>query len=189
MTLRHRQFPSAVGSFAFLVLVSTLGMSLVVAVVGPSSKADAAKVRPTLGRVITKFSSDAKPTRAIVEQTLGVKLKTKGGTDAFAVYKAPAILLADARVVEVELRVARPGVEVTAGPLLVLRIDNSAKRCIDRETTLQKYGPLQLSQAPRGGSLDDEASFARTETWGQISVGFAERASTCLSSVTFNYDL
>jgi hypothetical protein len=73
--------------------------------------------------------------------------------------------------------------------LLILRVDNRAKRCIDRAATLQRYGPLQLSQSPRGGSLDEETSFTRAELWGKISFGFAERKPDCLSSVVFDHKL
>jgi hypothetical protein len=117
-----------------------------------------------------------------------VKLKQKGSTGSFLIYKSSVRILTDARLVEVELRVPRKDATVTAGPLLILRVDDSEARCVDRVGTLEAFAPLELTQAPSGNSVKEETTYSRTEAWGRFSVGFAERAPDCLASVTFSHD-
>ena len=78
---------------------------------------------------------------------------------------------------------------VTAGPLLILTVDASARRCISRMSALNMFGPLTLTGVPGGGSLDEEAHYSRTEPWGLMSIGIAQHAPDWLSSIVFNHSL
>jgi hypothetical protein len=117
-----------------------------------AGRAHAAVSKPSLQTVINRLSDGTVPSRSSVEKRLGVKLIQSDGSESFVIFTSSVRSLADARLREVELRVARKGAEVTAGPLLILRVDNTSKRCVDRSATLKTYGPLELSQVPSGTS-------------------------------------
>jgi hypothetical protein len=167
----------------------TVCLALFAAGAGGTSAVAAPSARPSLASVVKKLSAGSTPSRSSVEKTLGVKLKQIGSTGSFVIYKSSARVLADARLVEVELRVPRKGADVTAGPLLIIGVDDSAERCIDRTATLKTYAPLELTQVPSGNSLDETTVYSRTQAWGTFAVGFAERSPECLGTITFSHDL
>jgi hypothetical protein len=185
--MRRRFLACCVG--LFLMLGNGLGP------IGEAQAAKARKSRPPLESVIVKLSDGSMPSRASVERILGVKLKPMKKdriaipNPHFTTYVSSARLLADARLVEVELRVAKPGAVVTAGPLLILSVDDRSKQCVDRATALETYGPLELSQTPKGHSVNEQTSYSRTTSWGKFSIGFAERSPDCLASVVFDHNL
>jgi hypothetical protein len=169
--------------FVRIAAVTTIAVALVL---GIGLRSEASAKRPTLASLVATFSN-GEPSRKLVERALGVRLKTGVGTSAFAVFEAGPVRLNGIRLTGLELRSPLPGEEVTAGPLLILKV--SSKNCVDRDQTLEAFGPLQLSGTPRGNSLDEETSYARIESWGTLSFGFAERSPDCLSSVVFNRSL
>ncbi|MED9398368.1 hypothetical protein [Escherichia marmotae] len=48
-----------------------------------------------------------------------------------------------------------------------------------------QYPQLKITQAPRGGSLDDETVFTSVSAWGGISFGFKEKNRDCLAAIIF----
>lgn len=63
---------------------------------------------------------------------------------------------------------------------LVLRIGGA---CVPRTDVIRRHEGLEITGTPRGGSLDEETAWSRSEPWGRLSFGFAERDPDCLSSV------
>jgi hypothetical protein len=171
------------------VVASLVLFTLVLAGASRVDAADVATSRPTLATVVTKLSSGSAPSRNSVERVVGVKLKQTSSTDSFLIYTSSARVLADARLTRVELRLARKGVDVTAGPLLILEVDTAPKRCFDRSAAFEAFGPLELWQTPSGKSVDELTAFSRVEPWGRFSIGFTERTPKCVASITFNHAL
>ncbi|EGD4401784.1 hypothetical protein RCN32_17045 [Escherichia marmotae] len=49
-----------------------------------------------------------------------------------------------------------------------------------------QYPQLKITQAPRGGSLDDETVFTSVSAWGEISFGFKEKIEIALLLLFLN---
>jgi hypothetical protein len=148
--------------------------------------AGAATSRPTLDAVIRKLSTDTIPSRKEGEKILGVKLKPDGGSNFYDFLKSPSRLLADTRLVSIDFRTPKPGAETT-GPVLILNVDNSKKRCIDRSLILKQYSRLALASAPSPNSVNSTTDYSSPETWGRFSVGFSQQSPNCLAFVVFDY--
>ena len=138
----------------------------------PASLADALDTLRRGGRI----------DRAHVEQAFGARLATTGETDGpFARFAARDVRV-DGATVTIDLREPVAGRGATAGALLNLRIGGD---CLARAAVEERYGPLAVSDLPRGRSLDETMGMSREEPWGRLTFGFAERAPDCLATVTF----
>ncbi|ALV06032.1 hypothetical protein [Roseateles depolymerans] len=88
-----------------------------------------------------------------------------------------------AREVDIEAVSLRVSVkEPTEKWLLNLTV---AGKCVARSDVLARYPRLEVTNAPRGRSPNEETSYSRKELWGKLSFGFAQRNPDCLSSVLF----
>lgn len=90
------------------------------------------------------------------------------------------VRLADGVVIKsVDLRISNregdPG-------FLVLNFEG---RCIDRDELRDHYGDLEMTDHPRGHSLNEKTVYSAFLAWGKLNVGFAERNRGCLSGVSF----
>eukprot|EP01113_Clastostelium_recurvatum_P007325 TRINITY_DN13407_c0_g1_i1.p1 TRINITY_DN13407_c0_g1~~TRINITY_DN13407_c0_g1_i1.p1 ORF type:complete len:171 (-),score=26.88 TRINITY_DN13407_c0_g1_i1:51-563(-) len=73
----------------------------------------------------------------------------------------------------------------TAGPILNINIATpSHPPSLSRAEIQRRHGPLELSEVPRGRSLDEKTSFSRAEPWGRVSFGFTERDPDRLATIT-----
>jgi hypothetical protein len=115
-----------------------------------------------------------------VETTLSTQL-TEVEDDfnkLFQFYKGGPTQLADGVTISnVDLRIKRDGGHPG---FLVLSIDGA---CITLEQLRKQYSELQVSQIPRGRSLEEETSFSQPLPWGKISFGFKEKNRDCLASI------
>ncbi len=139
----------------------------------------------TLASFVERLSNGSVPSTKSVEQLTGNKLRAEAGTDSFAVYSSGAKKLKDARLTRLELRVARKGVAVTAGPLVIVSVDNQGRNCIDRKEVLEAFGPLTLAQVASGSSINAKTFYSRIESWGTVSLGFSAASPDCLASISF----
>ncbi len=103
------------------------------------------------------------------------------GNDVFQFYESPPVTLKDGVVIRnIDLRIKRIGPHPG---FMVLEIKG---QCITLDQIRRRYGPLEITEAPRGRSLDEETSHSAMQPWGKLSFGFAERNPDCLASIVFN---
>ena len=88
--------------------------------------------------------------------------------------------LREGLVVQAELRLPGAGYSPEMLPMIVLTVQQG---CAGRAKVQQKYSPWHLVEVPHGHSVNEEAVWQRSETWGTASFGFAERDPGCLASL------
>ncbi len=118
-----------------------------------------------------------------VGRTLSTTLSdthAEGGT-VFQFFEGTPVRLADGtELARIDLRIKREG----AHPgFLVLELKG---RCVPLAEVRQHYPALQITDVPRGRSLDESTSHTATLGWGRLSFGFAERNPGCLAFVAFD---
>ena len=98
----------------------------------------------------------------------------------FLFYKSAPIQLTEGLVISgVDLRIKREGGHPG---FLVLAVEGA---CITPAQLREHYKELQITQVPRGRSLEEETTFTQTLPWGKLSFGFKERNRDCLASIVF----
>lgn len=118
-----------------------------------------------------------------IESALNVVLAKDSENEYFSFYKAQDLALSNGVVIEaIDLRIRK---EQPHPGFLVIRL---AGACVPRAEVLRRYEGLDITDHPRGRSLDEQTSYSRREVWGKLSFGFAERSPDCLRSVVFNPD-
>lgn len=123
----------------------------------------------------------AQKIEAALSVTLGHDDKSESVNPYFSFHTAGGIALAEGVVIEkLDLRLRK---ESPHPGFLVLTL---AGTCVTKAEVMRRYSGLNLTDYPRGRSLDEEAHFSRSEPWGTLSFGFAERARDCLRSVVFD---
>ena len=118
-----------------------------------------------------------------IETHLAMHLAQVGtaGNDVFLFYGGRGPTTTDGVVLgDVELRIKRSGAH--AG-ILVLRLEGA---CIGLEQVRSNVGQLEITDTPRGRSLDEETSYTARLSWADVSFGFAERNPRCLATISIN---
>jgi hypothetical protein len=136
----------------------------------------------TLFAFIDKVVSGGRIDKATVEAVTGVKLSLLSSDEYTKSYAGHGFALKDTTVGSIDYREAARSNPVR-GSLLVMDLNAS---CITKSAVLARYKPLTIIDEPRGRSLNEETAYARSESWGRLSFGFAERARDCLSSIAFD---
>lgn len=118
-----------------------------------------------------------------IESALNVVLAKDSENEYFSFYKAQDLALSNGVVIEsIDLRIKK---EQPHPGFLVIQL---AGACVPRAEVLRRYEGLDITDHPRGRSLDEQTSYSRREVWGKLSFGFAERSPDCLRSVVFSPD-
>jgi hypothetical protein len=153
--------------------------------------AGAGQGRPTttplpaaIDRLIATVRVEGRLDHAIVARTLGLRLRPVSETSAFRTFVAVAAGM-DGLAIVTEWREPIPGRGATAGPLLSLSITGE---CRDLPALARHYGPLTVTDTPHHGLPGEQTYWSRTERWGRLSFGFAERARNCLSTIVLSDD-
>lgn len=120
--------------------------------------------------------------RGAIERATGARLTAQRETGLFSFYEARDVEIGGVTVGLIDYREPRVAGTATAGPLLRLKL---AAGCPKRQDIEARYGPLKITGAPRGRSLDEETQLSTPQAWGQLTFGFAERTPDCLTSVIF----
>ncbi len=103
------------------------------------------------------------------------------GNEAFHFYKSGRVALSsDVAIATIDLRIKRAGGHPG---FLALQLEGA---CISLDEVREKYSKLEITDVPRGRSLDDVTSHTAALTWGELSFSFKERRPQCLSSITFD---
>lgn len=161
-------------SFALLIAVFT-------PVVGCASKQIMQNSTNSLESLIEKLRKSKAFDQATVEAALGKKLMLTSENSSFTFFEAKNVALEDYKLSLADYRTPISA-SATAGPLLNLTVTGP---CLKKSAVEAKYGPLSVTNAPSGRSLDEELGLSRGEPWGILSFGFAERNPDCLRSITF----
>ncbi len=121
-------------------------------------------------------------TLAQAEAALGVSLKAAPTQNVFRQYQGRKSSDGDGRTIDIEYRLPQ-SVTATSGPLLIMKIDGA---CLTKAEVQSRFGPLALTEVPRGKSLDEETGFSRNYDWGTLYFGFSERSRDCVRTVSYN---
>lgn len=129
---------------------------------------------------------DAQPqiipfTQANVEMLFATTLSEKRRSTHTLFLEGGDVPLAQAsRIAKIDLRL---GFEAGDLGFMVLSLDGA---CISLDQVRRHFEDLQITEAPRGRSMDEETSYSVMMPWGKLSFGFAQRNPNCLASIVFN---
>lgn len=144
----------------------------------PMNKAPATM---TIWQTIAQLTQQISFSEEKVEEILATKLNRSAeqGNEYFWFYESGGIALQSGTILKVDLRIQREG---NHPGFLVLNVSGD---CITLPDVRLHYEKLQLTDSPRGRSLDEVTSYTATLPWGGLSFSFKERRPECLSSVAF----
>jgi len=137
----------------------------------------------TLWQAIETLAQQIPFTKAKIEGFLSTVLTETDntGNDVFQFYKSNRIELGDGvEISNVDLRIKRHGPHPG---FMVLDINGT---CIKLDQVRSHYGEMQITDMPRGHSLDEVTSYTAKRPWGELSFSFAERNPVCLASIAFD---
>jgi len=86
-----------------------------------------------------------------------------------------------AKITKIELGIAN---KEPANAMMTLSIGDG---CVSKRDVTAYFPMMKIHGAPTGRSLDEETTYVAEEKWGEVTLGFAERNSDCLSSVGFEF--
>jgi hypothetical protein len=116
-----------------------------------------------------------------VEAALAVQLQEARRTSHTLFLEGGNVMLAEeCRIAKVDLRLSE---EANDPGFMVLDIDSA---CITLQQVRQHYPALEITQTPRGHSLDEATAHSAKLKWGKLSFGFKEREPECLAYVAFD---
>ena len=103
------------------------------------------------------------------------------GGNVFQFFEGSPVRLADGtELARIDLRIKR---EDASRGFLVLELKG---RCVPLAEVRQHYAALDITDVPRGRSLDEATTFTAMPGWGRLSFGFTERNPDCLAFVAFD---
>lgn len=116
------------------------------------------------------------------QKSLNVSLKEVERNENFSHFSATGGELNDGlSIVRVSL-VTAPSLNFDEKSALAIEL---AGKCITIHDVRQKFPELTITQAPRGGSLQETTVWRSLRDWGSVSFAFKEENPTCLFRVTF----
>jgi hypothetical protein len=136
----------------------------------------------TLWEVVDALSRQIPFEKEKIEVALASKLRETEdtGNDVFQFFKSDRVYLQDGVVIaNVDLRIKRSGGHPG---FISLALEGP---CIDLDQLRRRYDKLEITGAPRGGSLDEQTYHSVEMPWGKLSFGFKESNPKCLASVIF----
>lgn len=140
-------------------------------------------VQMTLWQAIDALAQQIPFAKAKIEVALSTTLleREEPSNELFRFYKSDRIPLRDGTVIStIDLRIkiqgAHPG-------LLGIDLEGS---CITLDDVRRRYNALEITDAPRGRSLQEETVYTAKLPWGELSFGFKEAKPDCLAGIGFN---
>ena len=134
----------------------------------------------TLWQAIDSLARQIPFSKVKVETVLSVRLDEVHRSTYTVFFEGGPSDLADARrIAKVDLRL---GSDPGSLGFLVLNVDGA---CVGLEQIRSRYGSLELTDTPRGRSLDEVTSHSVQLPWGKLSFSFKVRNPECLASIAF----
>lgn len=158
--------------------------------IGLCMTAAAARAGPhiaDLEALVDRLNPDAVVNRQAVDAAFDTTLTDEGGR-YFITSRASHVVLNDIPFREVELRAARPGAAVTAGPILILRVDLEAGACIPADDVLGAYPDLEWSHPPSPHAMDPDETRERRQGAARLFFAFPASGPDCLRVITYRFD-
>ncbi|MGN8083624.1 hypothetical protein [Variovorax sp. 22077] len=137
----------------------------------------------TLWQTIDTLAAQLPFSTQNVGRTLSTTLSDTlaAGGNVFQFFEGSPVRLADGtELARIDLRIKR---EDASKGFLVLELKG---RCVPLGEVRQHYAALEITDVPRGRSLDEATTFTATPEWGRLSFGFTERNPDCLAFVAFD---
>ncbi|PCE34064.1 hypothetical protein [Burkholderia ubonensis] len=138
--------------------------------------------KATLWQAIDALAQQVPFSKTKIEQTLSTRLTEtdEEGNDVFQFFKSTPVTLSDGVVIKsVDLRIKRQGEHPG---FMVLELGGP---CVGLDAVRGRYGHLEITDVPRGRSLDEATTHSAQLPWGQLSFSFEERNPACVASVSF----
>jgi hypothetical protein len=134
--------------------------------------------------LVADLLPDAFQTRRSLEETFAVRMEPDGGTPAFATFRAEDIEIHNVHVDEIVYRAPRPGVEVTAGPIVELRLPREP--CFNKGEVVGAYPALAMGSAPPPEDPNPTQYYRIENSEAVLSMGFPANGPHCLRSIVFS---
>jgi hypothetical protein len=140
------------------------------------------EIKQSLWQTIDTLGAKMPLTAPRVEQQLGVRLvEQKRNEHMLHLSSAGGALLGGVNIDRVDL-VLSPDGEFGKTSGLSLELSGT---CLRLDELRERFGELQLVQAPRGRSLNETAAFSAKRSWGVVTFAFKQTNPDCLFRVTF----
>lgn len=137
----------------------------------------------SLWELVAALEQQMPVTISRVEGVTGSKFALVKEGPAYVTLEAPGVQLRDGLSVTQLRMMLRPSLQFEDNSGMSLELDG---QCITLPQVRERFGELQLIQAPRGRSLDETGVWAVARPWGQLSFAFQERRPDCLFRVSFH---
>jgi len=134
----------------------------------------------TLWQLIDQLIDHPSFTLDTIGQVLPVEFKERGDNGYSWFYEGGPIRLIDQVVVKKATLAIRHSDGISRLIGLSLSPDGT---CVTIDEVYAHYDNTVIIGAPRGGSLDEETTWAVRYPWGELSFGFKESNRNCLASV------
>jgi hypothetical protein len=140
------------------------------------------EIRPSLWQVIEALGSKRPLTASLVERELDIHLTEQTRNEHMLHLSSTGTTLSDGvKLDKVDLVLSPNGkLDKTSG--LALELSGT---CLRLDELRERFGELQIIQAPRGHSLEETTVHSAKQPWGILTFGFKEAAPDCLARITF----
>lgn len=134
----------------------------------------------TLWQAVEVLAKQIPFSKAKIEETLAIGLVEKRRSAHTTFFEGGGVrLLQSVGLTKVDLRLGNrpddPG---------LLGIDLEGP-CITLDDVRRHYPSLEITDAPRGRSMEEETVYTATLPWGELSFGFKEKNPNCLAGIGF----
>jgi hypothetical protein len=140
------------------------------------------KTTQNLWQTISVLEAQMPMTKTKVEDILDIELKEIERNEYFLQFGANGPVLADGLSVTNVHLTLHPSMEFDDSSALAIEV-NSA--CVTLNQVRQVFSNLEVSQSPRGHSLQETTVWSTKREWGTLSFAFREDRPDCLFRVSF----
>ncbi len=136
----------------------------------------------TLWQVVEAVTRQIPFTREKIELSFSAKLKEVDQNSYTVFYTGGGVPLANGVLIStIDLRLGRE-----VGDSYAFLSIGLSGGCVSLGDVRAHFGPLEITETPRGRSLDEKTYHTTRLAWGELSFGFAERNPSCLALIVFD---
>jgi len=136
----------------------------------------------TLWRVVEALVMQIPFTQEKVELSLSTKLRRVDQNPYTVFFAGGGVSLADDVLIStIDLRLGRE-----VGDSYGFMAIGLSGACVSIEDVRVHYGPLEITETPRGRSPDEKTYHTAKQAWGELSFGFSERNPNCLALIVLD---